>query len=83
MGRRRKYHTDVDRQKANNEKVKQFYWRNKSKLDEKAKAYYWRKKIEVLINSGSLEEAEEVRQKAITKGVEKELLIIDNHDNKQ
>jgi hypothetical protein len=80
MGRRRKYHTEDDRQKANNEKVKQFYWRNKDKLDEKAKAYYWRKKIQVLINSGSLQEAEKVKEKAILRGVDKALLVIETHD---
>jgi hypothetical protein len=83
MGRRRKYFTEEDRQKANNEKVKQFYWRNKDKLDEKAKAYYWRKKIENLIKEGDIQKAEAVREKAIKKGIEKELLIVEKHDDKQ
>jgi len=83
MGRRRKYHTSEDRQKANNEKVKQFYWRNKDTLDKKAKAYYWRRKISNLIDTGDLEQAEVVRQKALLKGVEKELLITETNDNKQ
>lgn len=83
MGRRRKYHTTEDRQKANNEKVKQFYWRNKKSLDEKAKAYYWKKKIDALIQSGDLEKAEAIRERALQKGVQKELLSTENNDNKQ
>lgn len=82
MGRRRKYHTDEERQHANNEKVKQFYWRNKDLLDAKAKAYYWRKKIEAFMELGELEKAESIRDKAIQKGVERELLIIENYENK-
>ena len=83
MGRRRKYFTDEERQQANNEKVKQFYWRNKDKLDEKAKAYYWRKKIETLMREGQPQKAEAVREKAIQKGIVKDLLIIENYDDKQ
>ena len=82
MGRRKKYNTDEERQKANNEKVKQFYWRNKELLDAKAKAYYWRKKIEALMKVGKTDEAEAVKNKAIEKGVEHRLLIIENYDNK-
>lgn len=81
MGRRRKYLNDEERQQANNEKVKQFYWRNKDALDEKAKAYYWRKKIQKLIEAGKESEVEKVIQKAINKGIPKELLVIDDGNN--
>jgi len=83
MGRRRKYFTEEEKQQANNEKVKQFYWRNKENLDGKAKAYYWRKKIEKLIEDGKTEEIESVKQKAIQKGISAEELIIENDVNKQ
>ncbi len=83
MGRRKKYFTEEEKQHANNEKVKQFYWRNKENLDGKAKAYYWRKKIQDLIDSGKLDDIEKIKQKAIQKGIPAELLIIENDVNKQ
>ena len=77
MGRRKKYFNDEERKIANNEKVKQFYWRNKDKLDNKAKAYYWRKKIADTLVSGSKEDAEAIKQKAIAKGIDEQFLIIE------
>lgn len=77
MGRRRKYFNDEERKIANNEKVKQFYWRNKDKLDNKAKTYYWRKKLQDTLQSGSIEDFENVRQKAIQKGIDERYLIIE------
>lgn len=77
MGRRKKYFNDEERKIANNEKVKQFYWRNKDKLDNKAKAYYWRKKIANSLVSGRREDAEAIKQKAISKGIDEQFLIIE------
>jgi len=77
MGRRKKYFSDEERKIANNEKVKQFYWRNKDELDIKAKTYYWRKKIIKCLEFGNKEEAELIRQKAIHKGIDEQFLIID------
>lgn len=77
MGRRRKYFNDEERKIANNEKVKQFYWKNKERLDMKAKSYYWRKKITNSLISGSKEEAEIIKQKAIQKGIDEQFLIIE------
>lgn len=79
MGRRRKYFSDEERKIANNNKVKQFYWRNKNSLDGKAKAYYWRKKIKELIDSGKFEEIEKIKEKAIQKGIPAELLVIEEN----
>lgn len=45
MGRRRKYNTDEERRMANNQKVKNFYWRNKEKCDVEAKLRYWENKL--------------------------------------
>ena len=83
MGRRRKYFSEEERQNANNEKVKQFYWRNKDTLDKKAKAYYWKKKIDSLTEKGLHDEANKVREKALQKGIEKELLVTENYVDKQ
>ena len=77
MGRRRKYFNDEERKVANNEKVKQFYWKNKDSLDMKAKTYYWKKKILDVIVSGNTEEAEALRLRAIQKGIDAKLLIIE------
>lgn len=77
MGRRKRYFSEEERKIANNEKVKQFYWRNKDKLDNKAKAYYWRKKIANSLALGNKEEAEIIKQKAIQKGIEEQFLIIE------
>lgn len=85
MGRRKRYFSDEERKIANNEKVKQFYWRNKTKLDNNAKAYYWRKKIANSLVSGSKEDAEIIKQKAIQKGIDEQFLIIEEiaDDNTQ
>jgi len=83
MGRRKKYFSDIEKKEANNNKVKEFYWKNKESLDRKARAYYWRKKIENLIKDGDIQKAEAVREKAIKRGIEKELLIIEKHDYTQ
>lgn len=77
MGRRKKYFNDEERKIANNEKVKQFYWRNKDKLDNKAKVYYWRKKIANSLTSGSKDDAEVIKQKAIQNGIDEQFLIIE------
>jgi len=77
MGRRKKYFNDAERKIANNEKVKQFYWRNKDRLDVKAKAYYWKKKILNALASGNTDAAEIIKQKAIQKGIEEQFLIIE------
>lgn len=77
MGRRKKYFSESERKVANNEKVKQFYWRNKERLDMKAKAYYWRKKIANSLASGSKDDAEVIKQKAIQKGIDEHFLIIE------
>ena len=77
MGRRKRYFSDEERKIANNEKVKQFYWRNKDKLDNKAKAYYWRKKIAQCLISGNTDGAESIKQKAMQKGIEEQFLIIE------
>jgi hypothetical protein len=81
MGRRRKYFSDIERRDANNEKVKQFYWRNKNKLDGKAKAYYWKKKIINALEKGYIMEADSIKQKAIQKGIDEQLLIIEETSN--
>jgi hypothetical protein len=47
MGRRKKYITEEEKREANNQKVKDFYWRNKRRLDLEASLRYWRKKLAV------------------------------------
>ena len=81
MGRRKRYFSDEERKIANNEKVKQFYWRNKDRLDVKAKSYYWRKKLTDAMVSGSADEVEDIRNKAIQKGVDEQFLIIEELEN--
>ncbi len=77
MGRRKKYFSDDERKIVNNEKVKQFYWRNKERLDTKAKTYYWRKKITNSLILGDKDGAEAIKQKAIQRGIDEQLLIIE------
>lgn len=45
MGRKKKYLTETERKFANNTKVKEFYWKNKRKLDLDASIRYWNKKL--------------------------------------
>lgn len=78
MGRRKKYVTEEQRKEANNIKVKNFYWQNKSSLDDKARAYYWRKKIQNMrLNNDPIEEIEAVVNKAIKLGISIESLSSD------
>ena len=41
MGRIVKYKTDEDRRLAQLRWAKEYYWRNKNKIDEKNKRRYW------------------------------------------
>jgi len=41
MGRKRKYFTLEEKQEANRQKVKDYYYRHKEEVDRKAKERYW------------------------------------------
>ena len=43
MGRLKKYNTVVEQQNAQRKWAKQYYWKNKTRLDEKAKEAYRKK----------------------------------------
>lgn len=43
MGRLRKYNTVEDQQQAQRKWAREYYWKNKTRLDEKAKEAYRRK----------------------------------------
>lgn len=77
MGRRRKYFSDIEKKEANNNKVKEFYWKNKDRLDDKARTYYWRKKIQALLKTGDTDAAEKVKNSAIKKGIDPAQLEIE------
>lgn len=76
MGRNRKYKSKDELKCANNEKVKRFYWKNKTELDMRAKAYYWRKKIKECLENGNKDEAEKILQKALSKNIDEQYLIL-------
>lgn len=44
MGRIKKYKTDEEKRLAQNRWAREYYWRNKEKIDKKMKNKYWRLK---------------------------------------
>lgn len=82
MGRKKKYFTDEEKRKANNDKVKSFYRKNKSVLDAKSRANYWRNKIKKCIKDGDLNKAKLTLNKALLKGIKKEFLKLEEIDDR-
>ena len=73
MGRKKKYFTEEEKQEANRQKVKDYYYRHKDEVDKKAKERYWFNKDCKKYNQEIMNKEEEL-QKSLSKE-EKESFI--------
>lgn len=69
MGRRKKYVTEEQVKNADLLKHKKYYTENKRELLYMSRLKYWNRKIMNYIDSGRPDIADEVRRKAIDKGM--------------